>query len=368
MDCGHLLFKNNWSLGEEAVIWLGECVGLIDVLRIAPLSPEDREALLRLTIKRGALSTTAIEGNSVTEEEYDAFVQKKRNLPPSRRYQQIEVENLVSEFNRILSEGRKEYVTSDLIKDFHRRVVKGLNEELQVVPGVFREHEVSVGGYRPPDHGDVSGLVERLCMWLREFGFSRGQSAAEMIIEALVAHVYFVWIHPFGDGNGRTGRLLEFYLLMRGGFPSIAGHILSNFYNNTRDKYYKMLEVSRLKKNISDFLIYAIGGLRDGLREMHTNVAYYQTAVLWKDHIYRAFDTLQHSKEGAFLRKRELMLGFPLYEGLLLEEIPLRAGVLKYGGLSANTLYKDIMQLQELGLLVRREDKRFYANWQELIV
>jgi len=54
--------------------------------------------------------------------------------------------------------------------------------------------------------------------------------------QAIVTHVYLKWIHPFGDGNGRTGRLLEFYILLRAGLPNIVSHVLSNFYRN---KIYK---------------------------------------------------------------------------------------------------------------------------------
>jgi hypothetical protein len=54
------------------------------------------------------------------------------------------------------------------------------------------------------------------------------------LIAAVVAHVYFEWIHPFGDGNGRTGRLIELKLLLEAGVPQPAAHLLSNHYNATR--------------------------------------------------------------------------------------------------------------------------------------
>lgn len=68
------------------------------------------------------------------------------------------------------------------------------------------------GPYRCPDPRDVVELVSRLCDWLRrEFAYSSGnQTFADAVVQAIVTHVYIEWIHPFGDGNGRTGRLLEF--------------------------------------------------------------------------------------------------------------------------------------------------------------
>lgn len=54
------------------------------------------------------------------------------------------------------------------------------------------------------------------------------------IFKAVVAHLYLAWIHPVGDGNGRTARLVEFQILLSSGVPSPAAHLLSNHYNQTR--------------------------------------------------------------------------------------------------------------------------------------
>ncbi|CED92167.1 Fido domain [Actinomyces succiniciruminis] len=61
-------------------------------------------------------------------------------------------------------------------------------------------------------------------------------------ILATLAHLHLTWIHPFGDGNGRMSRLLEFELLIRAGVPVPAAHLLSDHYNKTRDMYYSILE------------------------------------------------------------------------------------------------------------------------------
>src|SRR5690606_18248615 len=132
-----------------------------------------------------------------------------------------------------------------------------------------RNRNVVVGTYRCPDASDVEGLVESLCGWLlKEFRFDRGnQTFADIVIQAIVSHVYLEWIHPFSDGNGRTGRLLEFYILLRGGNPDIASHILSNHYNETRSEYYRQLDNATKKRNLAEFIEYALQGFRDGLME-----------------------------------------------------------------------------------------------------
>ena len=56
------------------------------------------------------------------------------------------------------------------------------------------------------------------------------------ILRAITAHLYLIWIHPFGDGNGRLARLVEFTILLKSGIPSIAAHLLSNHYNATAEQ------------------------------------------------------------------------------------------------------------------------------------
>lgn len=53
------------------------------------------------------------------------------------------------------------------------------------------------------------------------------------IIRAILAHLYLAWIHPFGDGNGRTARSMELHLLMDSGVPSAAAQLLNSLQPDT---------------------------------------------------------------------------------------------------------------------------------------
>jgi Fic family protein len=371
----HITFEKRWSLNDAVLGWLGECTALIDVLREAPLTPDDRQKFLSVTLKKGALSTTAIEGNSVTEDEYDAIVDQGKSLPESRRYQQIEVSNMVEALNAVCGLFKQDrageqtirdgkLITPDLIKEFHRMVIKNLGDDAPAIPGQFRQNNVVVGQYRPPDYLQIPELIHKYCEWLQSFGYGGKQSMAEVIIEAVVAHIYLEWIHPFGDGNGRSGRLVEYYILMRGGLPMIAGHILSNHYNNTRDKYYRMFDICMKKNDLTDFFRYALEGLKDGLYETYEGVKQSQISVFWQRIIYDKFDKIQYTKREAHKRKRRMMLNFPRSEGVSMEDIPIKTKVIEYARLQPNTLYKDLREMEKEGLLVRREDRKYYANWE----
>jgi Fic family protein len=220
---------------------LGECVAYIRVLREIPLLPEEHKRLLEVSLRRGALATTAIEGNTLTEADLVRIFDQDESPTESMNYQKVEVENIIDAMNIIkddLLRGSESIIEPELIRELHRLITRNLGEKVDCIPGKFREDNRHVGGiYRAPDYSDVDLLMDRLCRWLRsEFLYPAYVDEYGPIIQAVVAHIYLEWIHPFGDGNGRTGRLLEFYIQVRGGIPVVAATLLSNHYNQTRSE------------------------------------------------------------------------------------------------------------------------------------
>ena len=226
------------------------------------------------------------------------------------------------------------------------------------------------GGYLPPQHQHVAELVEKLCDWIRkEFHHEKGQTFSDAFIQAIVTHVYIEWIHPFGDGNGRTGRLLEFYILLRAGVPGIASHVLSDFYNNTRSEYYRQLENARKKNDLSDFINYAVDGFYDGLMENLKSIQEKQIQVFWSNFIYEKFARIKFTKRSAFTRKRDLILEIPLNREFSVDEIPLLTPVIarNYATLRKVTLLRDLRELVSLDLLVKH-GRKYKANTDVLTI
>lgn len=138
-------------------------------------------------------------------------------------------------------------LTIDDIKSYNALVLQNLPLDEYVVPGEIRTRSMGVARYLAVPAKDCENLLKRLCYWLNEeFKAPKGYTIAFGILKAIVSHVYLAWIHPFGDGNGRTARLVEFQLLLSAGIPSAAAHLLSNHYNQTR----KEAEGVRVKKEI----------------------------------------------------------------------------------------------------------------------
>jgi Fic family protein len=365
----HLIFRKHWELTPQCLYQLGQCDAFVQALSNIPLKPENRDKLLQVALIKGAQSTTAIEGNTLSEEEIEK-IQAGWKLPPSKEYQEIEVKNIIDAFNILLNEiiveNNVHIIIPDLIRDFHKMISKDLGEHIDSIPGRFREDNRIVGAYRPPEYKYVSELVEKLCNWIRkEFHFDKNQnqSFATAVVQAIVTHVYIEWIHPFGDGNGRTGRLIEFYILLRAGLPNIVSHILSNFYNQTRSEYYRQFDKARKSKDLTYFIEYAVQGFCDGLNENLRIIQEGQFNIFWHNYIYETFANITYTKREVFKRKRDLILQLPIGQEYLAEDIVMITPLIakKYSNLSMATVKRDLKNLEDMKLIIKI-GKKYRAN------
>ena len=367
----HLIFQRNWDFSETTNRLLGQCEAFTKAICNTPLLPEDHKILYNVALVKGAQATTAIEGNTLSENEI-TDLQKGFKLPPSKKYLEQEVVNVLDAYDKlvdqVISQNKRERITPELICRFHQYISKDLGEHLDAIPGKFRTDNRVVGTYRCPDYEDVPELVENMCDWLiRQFNFSSGQHYIDYVVQAIISHVYLEWIHPFGDGNGRTGRLLEYYILLRGGNPAIASHIMANHYNLTRSEYYRQLDICRQKRSLSGFIEYALEGLRDGLEEVLRIIQRSQYTITWQKHIYDAFSDVKMSHKDVFKRRRSLILEMPLDRGVSLLEIPLISTKIArmFSSLSDKTVQRDIFELKKMGLLVKDKDL-YFANTETI--
>ena len=237
-------------------IWTlaGEAKAKCEQIATLPLKPGLAEHLAGVYLTKGVKGTTAIEGNSLTEEQVKKRIEGTLKLPSSQEYLGQEIDNIVSAINgiaqRVKAEGSVK-LDANLIKHFNRQVLDNVTLEPDVAPGEIRKYSVGIFDYRGAPGEDCEFLLDALCHWLNDdqFSFSGSYYKRETriilaIIKAVLAHLYIAWIHPFGDGNGRTARLVEFLILFGSGVPDIAAHLLSNHYNVTRAEYYRQLDES----------------------------------------------------------------------------------------------------------------------------
>ncbi len=341
---------------------LGEARSKCEHIAGEPLLPDVARQLHRVSLIKGAAATTAIEGNTLSEDEVGDRVDGIKRLPPSREYLGVEVDNVVAAYNLIVNElasGGLRPLTPDRIKQMNSLVLDGLKLEDGVVPGQVRTHGAGVPGYRGAPAEECEYLLARLCDWLESDDFRHEDDAwafCLVCVRAIIAHLYIEWIHPFGDGNGRTGRLVEYQLLLASGFvPSPAAHLLSNHYNLTRPQYYRSLDEARQKgAGELAFVRYAMEGFVDGLREQLIMIWEQQMAVMWRDYVYdRIREGFRNASSAPAVRARELVLALtePTERSRLTQLNPEVARL--YATASQKTLTRDIHAVEALGLVVR---------------
>lgn len=357
----------------SAQFWmlLGEARSKCDHLSNVPLPKRYADQLHRISLAKGAHATTAIEGNTLSEETVQAIIDRQP-VPTAPAYQVREVENVITAYNWVIDEiraGRRPNLSPSLIADFNRMVLDELdNLEDHVVPGKLRTESVVVGPYRAPDWEDCPDLLEKMCAWLNGpvFGGEGAMRTPTAIIRASLAHLYLAWIHPFGDGNGRTARLCEFLVLVTSGVPTSAAHLISNHCNTTRDEYYRQLRyASESGGDVSRFLTYCAEGFVGGLGE-HLGFVYdRQFRLTWREYV----SELVTGRDPDMRHRRGLIAEALLFhEPVQKREVPNVTPELAraYASCGPRTLARDLNELVNLELLV--EDPEGYRANDEVLL
>ena len=343
---------------------LGEACSKCEHISGIPLQPHVSESLHLIYLAKGAHATTAIEGNTLSEEEVAKRIRGIRDLPPSKEYLGKEVDNILTGCNEILNDladGSIRPLTPARIKELNRIVLEGLDLEPGVFAGEIPTFDVGVPGYVGAPREDCDHLLAQLCEWLERLDASFEQlqnpRLSGAILKAILSHLYLVWIHPFGDGNGRTARLIEYQILAGSGLPSPAAHLLSNHYNETRSEYYRQLQrASREPSGAIGFIRYALEGFVDGLQTQIELIHYQQLDVTWENYVH---DKFRNMNSATNTRRRHLVLDLSLGSSAVpltnIREMNPRTAA-AYANRTDKTLNRDITALEHMGLVRRTKD------------
>lgn len=185
-----------------------------------------------------ALSSARIEGNHTT---LAGFVEKR--AAGEKADENIkEIMNLMKALDFIDEHIANTAIDRAFILELHKTVVEGLSREGDENAGDFRQKNVSIANskHTPPSHYDVADLMRELIDYINDVANSRDE-----LLKIALAHHRFVWIHPFGNGNGRTVRLLTYAMLCKKGYIEPNALRLFNptaVFAGNRHEYYDMLE------------------------------------------------------------------------------------------------------------------------------
>ena len=206
------------NLEEIKEMFLRECLqeGIFNKLNIIQKNfkkewkkyPESikKEILIDLSISF-TYNTNAIEGSTITLHETEEII--KRKIAPNKPLRDVqETINHSKVFFKTINEKSK--LSIELLLKWHKEIFSDTKPD---IAGRFRDYLVKVGDYRAPDWQDINKLMKEF------FGWCNKNKNMHPVEFAARAHYKFEKIHPFGDGNGRIGRLIIAYLLRKGNFP-----------------------------------------------------------------------------------------------------------------------------------------------------
>jgi len=177
-------------------------------------------------------------------------------LPAATERARREVLNHLKGLRFIERRAKKPRITQEDILALHRIIGAGVMDQGEA--GRYRSIAVRVGRHSPPPPADVSGLMSELLTWWN--GPSRAWSP---VISSAVLHYRFEDIHPFADGNGRTGRALALWELYRRGFDTQHIFSVDEYFWEDRPSYYEALDaVRRQAGDLTGWLEYTAEGLK----------------------------------------------------------------------------------------------------------
>ncbi|MBU0758359.1 MAG: Fic family protein [Nanoarchaeota archaeon] len=181
-------------------------------------------------------STNAIEGSTITLEETDELIKKR--ISPNKPIDDVKETLSHSKLFLEVINSRSEFDLKT-IKKWHKAL---FFETKPDIAGLIREYSVKVGNYRAPDWQDLKKLLKDYFDWIEQ-----NNATMHAVEFAARAHHKFEKIHPFGDGNGRIGRLIIALILRKYKYP-----IMIIPYKKRRTYYHA------LEKDENGFLLYFV--------------------------------------------------------------------------------------------------------------
>ena len=231
-----------YTVSEEAVNLIAEISSAIERYNIT-MAGADGLRLRKINRVKTIRGSTAIEGNTLSEEQITAVLEGKRVVAPKKEID--EVLGAAAAYEQI--ENIDSYKVKDLLK-VHRLMMGGLVDEA----GAFRSKSVGVidgaGNviHMAPKAEQVPTLVKSLFKWLNDSG-------AHPLIKSCVFHYEFEFIHPFADGNGRTGRYWQTAILGKWREAFYAAPIENIVWEN-QSGYYLAIRRASLIGNAEPFI------------------------------------------------------------------------------------------------------------------
>ena len=333
-----------------------------------PILPRVFSQLEEEIIRRSIHGTAALEGNPLSEEQVGEIISHSDKTQYTERVER-EIVNLevAYEILRDITPSEQTYsINEKIIKNIHKVITNNIKSEGNE-PGRYRNYSVKVGDkehggtYTPPKiYKDIEVLMKE-CI---EFVNCDEIIRLDPVLRAALAHYHFARIHPFGDGNGRTARLIEALLIQVTGikyFPTM----LSNYYYRNMDDYYWAFSLAGKNKenDVTPFLEFVLKGVIESLETIKGRIiGFIRTATL-QEYFSNLKSDKQITRRQYYLLNILLKNPYPFSLSDLLDNAPFN---ILYRNFTERTARRDIKKLQKMNLLNVLKNGTYELNMRVL--
>jgi len=219
---------------DTAAYHLGKLDGITKFL-------PDADFFLLMYVRKDAASSSQIEGTKATlVDAIEAEVKTNASIPSDVDDILHYIHALNYGMKRVREDGFP--VSLRLMRELHRELMEKARVTQFSDPGEFRKSQNWIGGSRPDNASFVPPPVEEMHRALADLEkFIHNEDNIPAVIKAGLVHAQFETIHPFLDGNGRTGRMLVTFCLWKSGALQNPVLFLSSYFKRHQRLYYQRL-------------------------------------------------------------------------------------------------------------------------------
>jgi Fic family protein len=257
------------------------------------------------------------------------------------------------------------------IKQIHTAVTDQLPHEYNR-PGLLRDNPKGIttrvgsqehgGIYRPPQYGkDVERLLNGLIEWHQQLA----KHGVPVLIRAPLVHLYYELIHPFWDGNGRVGRVLEATLLQAEGYK-YAPFAQARYYLEHIHAYFALFNTTRkqaekkAKAPNTDFVAFFLEGMLLSINTLHDRVNTLIAQLLFENEVKRLHDDKAINARQYAIVSQIMAAGRPVSLSDLRKAPWYQALYVK---LTDKTKQRDLKGLRELGIVKLDDANALWAGF-----
>ena len=357
-----------WVLYDKTAILdhLVEARTAAGTLRRLPYLPQWIEEVHREQLRLEAAGTSRIEGAEFTPQEESEALIPESATRTDLTYSQRQLRAADTAYRWMSSQPSDRPVDREFVLEVHRRIVTGCEDD-HCEPGALRRdgHNVTFGSprCRGAEGGDgCNDAFNGLCAAIqREF------PAHDPIIQAMAVHYHIGAMHPFDDGNGRTARAVEAFMLRRAGVNDHVMVSISNYYYNHKDEYLAALFESRQRRHdLTPFLRFALPAVTERCNAVAEEIILHHKRSLFREFAGALFGQLR-SPRRRILAQRQIEVLQVLLDSPSINAFDFFTRVLPfYQDLKhrGRALARDVIALIDLGAVTLSDDQiRVDLEW-----